>query len=308
MSAAAATPQTPLAEAVERFAEGEPVLVAGREEHGAAVALSATGVTAARLAAVHELSGDMVVLGLDATVAERLGVSALGGRTRDAEGLSLASPIDARDCRDGGWSLADRVHTIRVAADPAAEPADLTVPGHVHAGLIDGASLTAPTAALELAHAASHPGAVLLRPLTDRAGRPVSLAQAARERRLAGLPIARVEQLWWSGGAAERGTQTAACRLPTRLGDFEVSAAVTSRRGETIVTLVHGDPGAAPNPLTSTHTACLLGDTFGSRLCDCRERLERACARIHAEGAGVLIYVKPAGGQLFACPRSGRGA
>jgi GTP cyclohydrolase II len=45
--------------------------------------------------------------------------------------------------------------------------------------------------------------------------------------------------------------------------------------------------GSAPAPQAS-----LLGDTFGSLLCDCNERLERAAANILA-AAGILVYLMP---------------
>jgi 3,4-dihydroxy 2-butanone 4-phosphate synthase/GTP cyclohydrolase II len=307
MTATAPPSSSAVEQAVERFAAGEPVLVAGREGSGATVALSAARVTERRLGELHGLSGGLVVLGLDAAVAERLDVAELTGATRHPTGLRLASPMDASD-RRGGWSLGDRAHTIRVATDPSSTAADLTVPGHVHAGLLDGVSLSAPTAALELAYATSQAGAVLLGPLADRAGRPVSLALAARDERLHALPVAPVEELWWSGAASGQAAQSVCCRLPTRLGDFEIRAAVTSDTGETIVTLVHGDPATRAHAHTSTHTACLLGDTFGSLLCDCRERLQQACDRIRAEGAGAIIYVKPAAVDPFTCPRAGAGA
>lgn len=303
MTASAPPESSAVEEAVERFAAGEPVLVAGLDGSAATVALPAARVTVRRLATLQELSGGMVVVGVDANVAERLNVDELIGATRHAPGLRLASPVDARDCREGGWSLDDRVRTIRVAGDPASTPADLTVPGHVHTGLIDGASLSAPTAALELAYATSQAGAVLLGPLVDSAGGAVALAQVAADRRLQALPVARIEELWWSGGV-ESAADSIACSLPTRLGDFEVRAAVTRDTGETIVTLVHGDASAAARAHATVHLACLLGDTFGSLLCDCHERLEQACEGIRADGAGVLIYVKPLVEDPFSCPRT----
>jgi 3,4-dihydroxy 2-butanone 4-phosphate synthase / GTP cyclohydrolase II len=294
---------TSLAMSAERFAAGEPALVAGLSGEEAVVAIAAARADASGLEALHELGGDMVVLGVETAIAERLQLSALRGTTRRRAGLQLATPIDAIDCRDG-WSLTDRVHTIRVAADPEAQPRDLTVPGHVHAAQVDGAASRAPAIALELARAAQQPAAVVLSSVLDRAGRPVSLAAAQRSDRLRALPIAPIDELCGLAVTRHSELESVRCTLPTRLGDFRVTATTTADGGEVTVTLIHGEPAGGPRPLIYTHVACLLGDTFGSLLCDCHERLERAAGDILTEGAGMIIYVKPVLDDPFACPRA----
>jgi 3,4-dihydroxy 2-butanone 4-phosphate synthase/GTP cyclohydrolase II len=299
---------TSLALSAERFAAGEPALVAGLGGEGAVVAIAAARADASGLEALHELGDDMVVLGLETTIAERLQLSAPHGTARRRYGLELATPIDAIDCRDG-WSVTDRVHTIRVAADPESRPRDLTVPGHVHAGQVDGAASRAPAIAVELARAAHQPAAVVLSSVLDRAGRPVSLATAQRCDRLRALPVAPIEELCALAVTRSRPEPgSVRCALPTRLGDFRVLATTTADGGEVTVTLIHGEPADRPQPLIHRHVACLLGDTFGSLLCDCHHRLEQATDAILAEGAGMLIYVKPALGDPFACPRTGSAA
>jgi hypothetical protein len=54
--------------------------------------------------------------------------------------------------------------------------------------------------------------------------------------------------------------------------------------------------------IVRTHIACMLGDTFGSTLCDCRARLERATQEIVAAGNGVIVYVRPSSADPFSCP------
>jgi hypothetical protein len=75
------------------------------------------------------------------------------------------------------------------------------------------------------------------------------------------------------------------------------------RGGETALTLVHGEPQLDPSTaVIHTHIACMLGDTFGSTLCDCRARLERATREIVAAGNGVIVYVRPSAADPFRCP------
>jgi len=55
--------------------------------------------------------------------------------------------------------------------------------------------------------------------------------------------------------------------------------------------LVWGDLQASPRPLARVHSNCLTGDVFGSQRCECGPQLETALSRIHAHGAGALIYM-----------------
>jgi 3,4-dihydroxy 2-butanone 4-phosphate synthase/GTP cyclohydrolase II len=247
----------------------------------------------------------MVVLGLEAAIAERLELVAVRRATRRPPGLRLNNPIDAADRPGGGWSLRDQAHTVRVAVQPGTRASDLTVPGHVHAGTVDGGGSSAPAVALELARAAGQPAAVLVSAVLDRDGHAVSLDAARSDDRLRRLPAAPIDELCGRAvtGAARLGSIR--CVLPTRLGDFQVVARAAADGGDVTVTLVHGDPAAQAEPLVHTHVACLLGDTFGSLLCDCHGRLEQAAAEIRDRGAGMLIYIKPAFDDPFACPRAG---
>jgi 3,4-dihydroxy 2-butanone 4-phosphate synthase / GTP cyclohydrolase II len=43
--------------------------------------------------------------------------------------------------------------------------------------------------------------------------------------------------------------------------------------------------------LVRVHSACLTGDIFGSRRCDCGDQLERALELIEKEGAGVILHL-----------------
>jgi len=294
-----------LKQAAKQFAAGHAALVAGLDGAGAAVAIAAARIEAGTLDALYQLGDDMVVLGLDATIATRLQLAMPRRHARRRNGLQLAIPIDAADCHSG-WSLSDRTHTIRVAADPEAVPGDLTVPGHVHAAHIERGGSGAAAIALELAAAAEQPAAVVLSAVLDRRGRAVSLSDARRDARLRALAVAPTQELYGRGLTRHPEREAVSCALPTRLGELTVLATSTAQGGEVTVTLVHGDPAASEQPIVRTHTACLLGDTFGSLLCDCRMRLERATREILSADAGMLVYVKPSTDDPYACPRAAK--
>src|SRR5664279_5590772 len=126
---------------------------------------------------------------------------------------------------------------------------DLTVPGHVHVGAVDGDGTSAPAVALELARAAGHPAAVLISAVLDRDGRAVPLAAARRDDRLRRLPAAPVEALCGRAVMRRAEFEPTACALPTRPADFRVLATATADGGEVTLTLVHGDPAGEPEPL-----------------------------------------------------------
>lgn len=99
---------------------------------------------------------------------------------------------------------------------------------------------------------------------------------------------------------AEPEPEAVECSLPTRRGGFRAMA-LAARGREPVVALVHGEPARAGAPLVAAHVGCLLGEAFGSTLCDCRTALDRSFDAIVAEGAGVLLYTKPDGAHADRC-------
>jgi 3,4-dihydroxy 2-butanone 4-phosphate synthase / GTP cyclohydrolase II len=291
-------------QSVERvLAAGELVLVAATDGSGATVAAAATLIDAAGLASVYELGGDLAVLAIGADHAASLGLAELPPATRPRDGIVPASSIDAADGLADPWSPAGRAHTIRVASDPECSAAALVSPGHVQSAIVREGTCAAPSLALELARAAGCPPAMVLCPVVDRDGRHLSLTEALRDPRLARLPLAPALELRALSVARELERDAIDCSLPTRLGMFTAVGHAAGADGETVLALVHGDPGRDPaTALVHTHVACLLGDTFGSLLCDCHTRLDAAARAIVAAGAGVIVYVKPRPADPFACP------
>ena len=47
-----------------------------------------------------------------------------------------------------------------------------------------------------------------------------------------------------------------------------------------------------PNVLVRVHSECLTGDALGSLRCDCGPQLHTALAKVAAEGAGVVVYLR----------------
>jgi 3,4-dihydroxy 2-butanone 4-phosphate synthase / GTP cyclohydrolase II len=292
-----------LAGAAERFADGRPVLVGDQEDETIFVAAAADRVDARLLERLQELGGGMTVLGLADSIARRLELADLIPEARQKLDLSLTTPIDAATGISGGWSLRDQALTMRVAAAADTEPRDLAVPGHVHPARIDERGCDAATAALELTRISRRAHAVTLCAVVDGRGSAVRLRDARAAPGLARLPLVSTAELRSLSISRRAGEQAISCELPTRHGSFRAIGYGPAAGDPATVALVHGDPSTAASALVHVHVACLFGDAFGSLLCDCRAELEEATAAMVREGAGVIIYAKPAEPTLDSCSR-----
>jgi GTP cyclohydrolase II len=67
--------------------------------------------------------------------------------------------------------------------------------------------------------------------------------------------------------------------------------------GGNATAIVIGKPSFEKPVLVRLHSACLTGDVFGSRRCDCGDQLNLAIRRLEDAGAGIILYL----------PQEGRG-
>ena len=65
--------------------------------------------------------------------------------------------------------------------------------------------------------------------------------------------------------------------------------------GDTSVAIVVGNPNLAEPVPVRLHSACLTGDVFGSRRCDCGDQLRLAIGRLEALGGGIILYLAQEG-------------
>jgi GTP cyclohydrolase II len=65
--------------------------------------------------------------------------------------------------------------------------------------------------------------------------------------------------------------------------------------GDDPVAVIVGTPDLSKPVPVRIHSACLTGDVFGSRRCDCGDQLKLALARLHEAGGGVILYLAQEG-------------
>jgi GTP cyclohydrolase II len=65
--------------------------------------------------------------------------------------------------------------------------------------------------------------------------------------------------------------------------------------GDSSVAIIVGKPDFTNAVPVRLHSACLTGDVFGSRRCDCGDQLRLALARLEDLGGGVILYLAQEG-------------
>ncbi|WP_220451329.1 bifunctional 3,4-dihydroxy-2-butanone-4-phosphate synthase/GTP cyclohydrolase II [Nocardioides dongkuii] len=285
--------------AVADIAAGKAVVVVDDEdrENEGDIIFAASKATPELMAFTIRHSSGVICVPMPAEMLDRLEIPLMTPHNRDKMRTAYTISVDARDGVSTGISAADRAHTVRVLADSATEPWEITRPGHVfplryrEGGVLVRRGHT--EAAVDLARLAGlTPAGVLVEVVNDdgtmkRAGQ---LREFADEHGLAMISIEDlVKYRRRHENLVERVAET---RLPTRFGDFTAYGYTITVDGSEHIALVHGDISGPEPVLTRVHSECLTGDVFGSRRCDCGPQLDEALERIVEEGRGVVVYLR----------------
>jgi GTP cyclohydrolase II len=65
--------------------------------------------------------------------------------------------------------------------------------------------------------------------------------------------------------------------------------------GGTPIAIIVGKPDLAQPVPVRLHSACLTGDVFGSRRCDCGDQLRLALPQLEQRGGGIILYLEQEG-------------
>jgi GTP cyclohydrolase II len=65
--------------------------------------------------------------------------------------------------------------------------------------------------------------------------------------------------------------------------------------GGTPIAVIVGKPDLAQPVPVRLHSACLTGDVFGSRRCDCGDQLRLALPQLEQHGGGIILYLEQEG-------------
>jgi 3,4-dihydroxy 2-butanone 4-phosphate synthase/GTP cyclohydrolase II len=287
--------------AIEQIAAGRAVVVVDdedRENEGDLIAAASKATPELVAFMVRHTSGVLCVP-MQSKTLDRLGLPPMTSKNEDAKQTAYTVSVDARRGVTTGISAADRAHTIRVLADSATEPYELTRPGHVFPlRAVDGGVLrrTGHTeAAVDLATLAGLTPAGVISEIVDDDGSMARLPRLLQFAKEHGLAIVSIADLVAYRRRHEITVERVAdARLPTPHGEWRAIGYRSFLDGAELVALVMGDVSGdgGENVLVRAHSECLTGDVFGSLRCDCGPQLDAAMSVVAAEGRGVVLYIR----------------
>jgi 3,4-dihydroxy 2-butanone 4-phosphate synthase/GTP cyclohydrolase II len=285
--------------AIADIAAGRAVIVVDDEdrENEGDLVVAASKATPELVAFMVRHTSGVLCVPMESKTLDRLGLPPMTSRNEDAKQTAYTVSVDARHGVTTGISAGDRAHTIRVLADSATEPYELTRPGHVFPlRAVDGGVLrrTGHTeAAVDLARLAGITPAGVISEIVDDDGSMARLPRLLVFAKEHGLAIVSIADLVAYRRRHETTVeQVAEARLPTPHGEWRAVGYRSTIDGAELVALVMGDIGDGEDVLVRAHSECLTGDVFASLRCDCGPQLDAAMSVVAAEGRGVVLYIR----------------
>ncbi len=287
-------------EALEALRRGSMVVVVDDEdrENEGDLIMAAEDVTTESMAFFLEHTSGVFCVPLESERADRLELPLMVVANTEAQRTAFTVTVDYRHGTTTGISAHDRAATVRALIDPATRPTDLSRPGHIFplryrpGGVLKRAGHTEATVDL-CRLAGKFPSGVLCEIVTaDKSGmaRLEELTQFAERH---GLPLISIADLIRYRRRHEKLVRRVAqSALPTEHGVFQAVVFESVLDGEQHLALVYGDLAEGREVLVRVHSECLTGDVMGSLRCDCGPQLHTAMAKIAAEGAGVVVYLR----------------
>ena len=247
--------QVAVERALSEFRSGRPVLITSASD--AITALPVDGMTETRLVAFRLLSRPVrPFLLITARRARAIGVAASGP-------IGIALP---------DFCSAGEIFSLASATQVSGRLE--FVPAGAGAG-----------AAIQLAKHAQRLPALLI-------GAGNSAAVRTCEPPLLAVPAEAVAQ--WRRASAAALSFAAEATVP--LSGFSARFVVfRDGSGGTPIAVVAGSPDLTQPVPVRLHSACLTGDVFGSRRCDCGDQLRLALMQLAQHGGGIVLYLEQEG-------------
>ncbi len=293
-------PFTDVPSAIEEIRSGRMIVVVDDEdrENEGDLTLAAEKVTPEAINFMAKYGRGLVCLALTEERLDHLRIGPMTSENTSNYGTAFCEAIDARDGVTTGISAYDRARTIQVAIDPATRPSDLARPGHVFplrarkGGVLVRAGQT--EASVDLARLAGLVPAGIICEIMRDDGSMARIPDLIDFCRTHNLKILTVAELIRYRMQHERYVhRVGEALVSTRHGEFRIIAYESEvDGGESHVALVRGDTESGGEPvLVRMHSHCLMGDVFGSTVCDCHATIEGSMQMIEREGRGALIYL-----------------
>ncbi|APR82946.1 3,4-dihydroxy-2-butanone 4-phosphate synthase [Minicystis rosea] len=227
------------------------------------------------------------------------------GRSGPPLGTAFTVSVEARHGVTTGISAADRAHTIRVAIQPDATPADLVTPGHVfplkarRGGVLVRTGQT--EGSVDLARLAGMRAAGVICEIMNDDGtmaRMPDLEKFAQKHDLLIVTVADLIQYRLQTERLVRKVGERPIRLDLTGTDWVASVYEIVGEQRQFFALSRGHVATNEPVLCRVHSGSLVGDLFSSTPVDGGHNLREAIQAIEKAGAGVILYIPPKGDLL----------
>lgn len=291
-----------IADIIEDIKAGKPVILVDDEdrENEGDLIIAADYITPQMVNFMATEARGLICLSLTGEQIERLNLPLMTKEetNRSPNRTAFTVSIEAARGVSTGISAADRALTIKVAANPSAQPQDIIVPGHVFpiraqdGGVLKRAGHT--EASVDLARLAGLNPAAVICEIMNPDGTMARLSQLVEFAQKHGIKIGTIEQLIKFRIQNESFlTERAQANLPCRFGKgFQIHVFENLLDGREHVALVKGEINPEMPVLVRVHSENIMGDVFGSLRTRSGEYLDMSMRRIEEEGSGVLVYLR----------------
>src|ERR1035437_6357107 len=287
-------------EATDQIRSGGMVVVVDDEdrENEGDLIMAAGDVTPESMAFFLEFTSGVFCAPIESQRADELQLPLMVLANTEAQRTAFTVSVDYRHGTTTGISAHDRAITIRALVDPSTRPNDLNRPGHIfplryrEGGVLERAGHTEATVDL-CRMAGKFPAGVLCEIVTEDKTDMARLPELEVFAKSHDLPIITIADLIRYRRRHEKLVRRVAeSSLPTEFGQFQAHVFESVLDREQHIALVYGDIENVDNLLVRVHSECLTGDALGSLRCDCGPQLQMALAKVAAEGAGVIVYLR----------------
>ena len=303
------TPQTDVSpgsmatieEAIADMGAGKMVILVDDEdrENEGDLVVAAQRVDAGHVAFMAKEGRGLICLALDTVRAERLRLEPMTRHNTAPLGTAFTESIDLRD--GGGIGAKGRAATIRAAIEDDAERDSFVTPGHVFplrarpGGVLVRSGQT--EGSVDLARLAGLAPAAVICEVMRSDGSMARLQDLLAFGRIHGLHTVTVADLIRHRLRHEELVKCVSqARLPTAYGEFDLRCYENALSGQVHLALSVGSLDGPEPTLVRVHRSDVVPDVFGLDFIASRSNLSWSLRRMAAEGAGVLLYLRPEGG------------
>ena len=288
-------------EAIEEIRNGNMIIVVDDEdrENEGDLVVAAEKVTGEHINFMAKMGRGLICTPMDRELLEKLDINEMVTKNTDNHETAFTVSVDYKDT-DTGISAYERALTIKKLVSEDVNGSDFRRPGHVFpliskpSGVFERRGHT--EASVDLAKLAGLKGASVICEVMKDDGHMARTSDLLKMSEEYNLKIISVEAIIeYKIRKEELVEKVISANLPTKYGEFTVSAFVNKYTGEENIVLSKGEFKEGEPTLVRIHSECFTGDVLGSKRCDCGEQLQDALMKIEKEGKGALLYMRQEG-------------